>query len=153
MDEACGVHLTEATAAARGLPWVAQAELHRLYPLSPHIDWQYCPVRVVSDSPALSALFASLFIRQVPGIEETVGFMKLLDDLGSETQRAWFKTRALLSQTTQLKGLDFKPWPPRGKDWYSVRVNKGARAHLRFEPPTQRWFAEEIGCHKVMGHG
>jgi hypothetical protein len=51
-DEACRDHLTTACASADGLPWVGQAELHRLYPLAPHVDWRYCPVQVVGGTPS-----------------------------------------------------------------------------------------------------
>jgi hypothetical protein len=60
------------------------------------------------------ALISSLFIRQVPGVEETERFQRMLAGLHVADQRAWLKTRAQLAQTTQLKGLDFKPWAPRG---------------------------------------
>lgn len=152
-DEACLGHLADACARAEGVPWVGQVELHRLYPLRPHVDWRYCPVQVVAGTPRLAALISSLFIRQLPRVEETERFQKMLTGLQIAEQRAWLKTRTLLAQTTQIKGLDFKPWAPKGRDWFSVRVSKSTRAHLRFESPTQRWFAEEIGPHKAMGHG
>jgi hypothetical protein len=152
-DEACRDHLSTAFASDEGLPWVGQAELHRLYPLGPHVDWRYCPVQVVAGTPGLAALISSLFIRQLPQVEETERFQRMLAGLHGAEQRAWLKTRTQLAQTTQLKGLDFKPWTPRGQDWFSVRVSKGTRAHLRFDSPSQRWFAEEIGPHKALGHG
>jgi hypothetical protein len=124
-----------------------------MYPLAPHVDWRYCPVRLVGESPALVALISSLFIQQVSRVEETDRFQKMLAGLHVADQRSWLKTRAQLAQTTQLKGLDFKPWAPRGADWFSVRVNKRTRAHLRLVSSTQRWFAEEIGSHKAVGHG
>jgi len=152
-DVGCRDHLITACSTAKGLPWVGQAELHRLYPLGPHIDWRYCPVRVVAESPALATLISSLFIRQVSAIEETTTFRDMLRSLAASEQRAWLRTRAKLEQTTQLKGLDFKPWRAKGENWFSVRVDKSTRAHLRFDEGAQRWRAEEIGSHRAMGHG
>jgi len=57
-----------------------------------------------------------------------------------------------LASTTTLRGLDFKRWPPRGNDWYSVRLDRGVRAHLRNDRGGEAWFAEEVGSHDVMGH-
>lgn len=51
------------------------------------------------------------------------------------------------------RGLVLKKRPPVGRGAYSVRVSQSHRAHLRFQPPSAPWIAEEIGGHKEMGHG
>lgn len=152
-DLACWVHLGNAVGWSNGNPDVIRADLHRLYPFAPHVDWRYCPVRVVADDAKYATLLASLFIQQIPHIQETPRFCSMLEARPRQERKAWPKVRAQLAQTTRLPGLDFKPWARRGKGWYSVRVTKAGRAHLRFESATQRWFAEEIGSHREMGHG
>jgi len=85
--------------------------------------------------------------------EESAEFLKKLRKLPSYAQKKWDKTRNLLAHSTSTPGLDFKPWPPGGRDCFSVRVDRTLRAHLRFDSSLTRWFAESIGFHTEMGHG
>jgi hypothetical protein len=64
----------------------------------------------------------------------------------------WDKTKIKLAQSTRIPSLGFKLWPPRGKGWFSVRVDRDVRAHLSNEGTNHQWRAEEIGRHDAMGH-
>jgi len=63
----------------------------------------------------------------------------------------WAVTKDKLLTDRFALGLDFKPWPKEALAW-SVRVDKGFRAHLSHEGHGQ-WRAYKIGSHDVMGHG
>ena len=152
-DQACQEHAAEVVRLSKLNPGVKRSDLHRLYALAPHVDWRFCPVRIVAEDANYAALLSSLFIQQIQHIEETDRFASMLRGRPLPERTAWKKVRGQLAQSTRLKGLDFKPWPPRGSGWYSVRVSRSGRAHIRFESTTQRWFAEEIGQHSELGHG
>lgn len=85
-------------------------------------------------------------------ISETDFFKKGLYRLGPSIQHKWHRTKTKLAQSTRIAGLDFKPWPLRGKGWFSVRVDDDVRAHLRHEGTNYQWYAEEIGRHDAMDH-
>ena len=63
----------------------------------------------------------------------------------------WGVTKDKLLTDRFALGLDFKPWPKEAPAW-SVRVDKGFRAHLNHEGQGL-WRAYKIGPHDVMGHG
>jgi hypothetical protein len=92
------------------------------------------------------------FINSVGAIRETQGFNAELNKLGLAYEYRWRKTKEKLALNTQGRGLDFKPWPKKGKGWFSVRIDGNVRAHLRNDGPNQLWYAEEIGRHDAMGH-
>jgi hypothetical protein len=96
-----------------------------LYPNSFRIDWRRCPVILVDEDRLFSILgITPRFISAVQSIQETESFQKQLARLGSRYQKLWGATRGKLNRTTALSGLDFKPWHPRGKGWFSVRIEE-----------------------------
>jgi hypothetical protein len=124
-----------------------------LYPNPTRIDWRRCPVILLDEA----GLFATLgivpkFINCIAGISETPTFKKQLHRLGANYLRKWDATKTKLVRSTSIPGLDFKPWPPRGKGWFSVRVDGDVRAHLLNDDATRTWSAEEVGRHGAMGH-
>ena len=130
------------------------ADLLKLFPFEPGIDWRYCPIHTVPDSnesglPPLGIRF----IQRVDPVFEVPGFLKSLQRLPQNISNAWSTTKNKLATSAQLPGLDFKKWPPLGSDWYSVRVTASVRAHLRFDKSGHLWHAEKIGGHKELGHG
>ena len=72
--------------------------------------------------------------------------------MGQKAESGWYKARTHLGISTTFNGLDFKPWPPRGKGWFSIKIEGGMRAHLRLDKAAGVWVAEEIGTHDKMGH-
>jgi hypothetical protein len=123
------------------------------FPISPRIDWRYCPIHLVDDGARIGiprgwlSCFSCL-----SDIEETDEFRKRLEVLASPIQRAWRRTKAKLSSLI-TPGVDFKKWDKGGNDCFSVRVNDSFRAHLLHIRESGRWRAFAIGTHKEMGHG
>jgi len=129
--------------------------LRTLVPEFPNVDWRACPVHIHHDSwhYGPSGPVAWFIQRVEPSLEESTGFVRQLQKLDSSIVDRWNKQKQLLLQSTASNGLDFKKWPLGGKGMYSVRVNKGYRAHIRFHAAAEPWTAEQIGNHKEMGHG
>ena len=128
-------------------------EMLGLYPNVNKIDWRRCPILLVDEAGLFNKLgIVPRFIAAIPQIRETNLFKKQLMGLGSRYETLWDQARKKLSNTTALKGLDFKTWPPRGSGWYSVRLDRDVRAHLRNSRASNEWFAEEVGRHDVMQH-
>jgi hypothetical protein len=140
---------------AQGHWWLAsgrdgvQAEMHHLYPAFREYDLDRCPIHLI-DPPDLGG---AVLIQRIERISEMTTFLKQLHKYPKAIVRKWEKTKQLLSSSVLLKGLDFKPWPPLGRDYFSVRVDSSMRAHLRFDAVGGAWFAEEFGPHTKMGHG
>lgn len=109
-----------------------------------------CPVHVVDDleDAGLAADAVKLHLRVDP-IEESPRFKKQLKDLHPYIAKAWLDLKDSLREGIQ-RGANFKKWED---DLWSVRVNKGFRAHLRWCGRGMPWVAEAIGDHKSMGHG
>ena len=132
---------------ASGYDWVHS------FPITPRIDWRYCPIHIVNDSHRLGLPPDWLSIlSRLQTIQETPKFMTRLAKMGPQVQKAWDRTKGRL-QTHITTGADFKKWPSTGQDVYSVRVNDGVRAHLKGTPSQPIWTALDIGNHKEMGHG
>jgi hypothetical protein len=130
-------------------------DLFRLFPFDPNIDWRDCPIHILHDEHRLGIdpLALGLF-RQVCAIQETSSFQRRFEGLPKQIRDKWAKTKEKIGQTTALPGLDFKPWrDEREGRVYSVRVDKGYRAHLRYAGQPPSWSAIEIGTHKELGHG
>jgi len=124
-----------------------------LYPNASRIDWRRCPVILLDEDGLFAELgIVARFIDCIAEISETSTFRKQLDRLGSNYAKRWHVAKAKLNRSTSIPGLDFKPWPPRGKGWFSVRVDGEVRAHLLNDGVTHKWSAEEIGRHDAMGH-
>lgn len=64
----------------------------------------------------------------------------------------WEKTKQKLIAARTLMGLNFKPWQKDGDRCYSVRIDKGYRAHLKHEG-NGHWTTYILGSHQEMGHG
>lgn len=140
--------------AALGAPPAYGVELQHLYPAFRPYELGRCPVHVLFDQARYGLGHLPFFlISTVDVTEESPDFVKKLRKLPTYARTKWDKTRRLLAQSTSVPGLDFKPWPPGGKDCFSVRVDKTLRAHLRFDSALARWLAESIGFHGEMGHG
>ncbi|ACY19682.1 hypothetical protein Gbro_0347 [Gordonia bronchialis DSM 43247] len=136
--------------------WQAPSALDHLifYPDLTRIDWTRCPIIVQDDTGTLANLNIGVSsFSKVTNLRETQRFQRSLRKLDGTVRSSWAKRKALLERTTAFKSLDFKQWDKRGKDWYSVRVVDGFRAHLRYEGASTEWWAEEIGDHKSLGHG
>ena len=124
-----------------------------LYPNALRIDWRRCPIILADEDNLFSALgIAPRFVDCIPEIGETEKFIKKLRRLSPVYQKKWNSTKSKLARSVHIGGLNFKPWPKGGKDWYSVRVDDGVRAHIKNEAKLRQWSAEEIGPHDEMGH-
>lgn len=120
--------------------------------MKPRIDWRFCPVLLVDDCARYDIKKGWLdFFSRLERIVEAEGFTVRLSRMDSKIQKAWEKTKNRL-QAAITNGSDFKRWPKEGPEAYSVRVNKGVRAHLR-RLSNDEWLAVAIGDHKEMGHG
>ena len=118
-----------------------------------NIDDRRCPLILVDEENVFSRLGISAnFISTINIIEESASFKKELRKLGQKAESGWYKARTHLGISTTFNGLDFKPWPPRGKGWFSIKIEGGMRAHLRLDKAAGVWVAEEIGTHDKMGH-
>jgi hypothetical protein len=124
-----------------------------LYPNASRIDWRRCPVILADEGQVFATLgIVARFIDSIMAISETDNFNVQLRRLGPDYKYKWDKTKIKLAQSTRIPSLDFKLWPPRGKGWFSVRVDRDVRAHLSNEGTNHQWRAEEIGRHDAMGH-
>lgn len=124
-----------------------------LYPINPRIDWRHCAIHLVDDSARYGIPSGWLtFFTCIEHLIEDPKFLKRLEKLASPLQRAWV---ALKNRFTNqfTPGMDFKPWPPRGPNAYSVRINDNFRALLIRDPAKGIWTAMDIGSHKDLGHG
>lgn len=149
------LHARVALTSAYAPPRHRSLELRELVDGFPRLPWTACPIylydeRAGSGAPPRAIWFIG---RIATPIVETRTFQDQLSVQPPEIQRRWPVKKSQLAQTTLLDGLDFKKWAPGGEGVYSVRVSKSHRAHLRFDPQTQGWFAERIGSHAAMGHG
>ena len=116
-------------------PFARGADLLKLFPFEPGIDWRYCPIHTVPDSDESGLPPLGIrFIQTVDPVFEAPGFWKSLQRLPQNISAAWSTTKIKLATSAQLPGLNFKKWPPLGNDWYSVRVTASVRAHLRSSP-------------------
>ncbi|WP_279102353.1 hypothetical protein [Gordonia bronchialis] len=136
--------------------WRAPSAFDHLifYPDLTRIDWTRCPIVIQDGTGILAKLNIGVSsFSKVTNLQETQRFQRSLRKLDGTVRSGWTKRKALLERTTAFKSLDFKQWEKRGKDWYSVRVVDGFRAHLRYDGASTEWWAEEIGDHKSLGHG
>ncbi|MGH6842918.1 MAG: hypothetical protein ACREDV_12675 [Methylocella sp.] len=88
----------------------------------------------------------------VTQITESTDLKELLARKYSQFARKWEEIKCKLLKNRMGNGLDFKKWPPDGKDAYSVKVDRAFRAHLRNQGQGS-WLAYNIGPHGKMGHG
>jgi hypothetical protein len=123
------------------------------YPLSPRIDWRYCPIHLIHDEHRLEIpkIYLDLFT-SIESLEETATFLRLLNQLPAQTQRKWgkFKRQSSIAITP---GMRPKKWKALGEGAWAFRIDDNYRAHLKFHPREQKWTALEIGDHAEMGHG
>jgi hypothetical protein len=125
----------------------------RFFPISPQIDWRFCPIFLVDDTKKYGVNSGWLeYLTSIPLIEENFSFQNQLSKLGQNIRKAWDRTKFRLQQQI-TPGADFKKWPPGGDNVYSVRINDNFRAHLKGVPGDKNWVAIGIGSHKNMGHG
>jgi hypothetical protein len=118
-----------------------------------NIDDSRCPLILVDDHNIFSFFgITARFITKLDLIERSPAFQKNLNKLGTRVVAGWEKVEENLRYSTTIRGLDFKPWSVRGKGWFSVRVDRSTRAHLRLDDKSGKWIAEEIGTHDKMGH-
>lgn len=129
-------------------------DLMGLYPQWPRLDWRYCPVHVVNDTPHLQLPpFKIDLFRTVEGIEESRDFLASLSRAPARVQQAWTKVKQQLGISTAFRGLDFKVWERRGSAVvYSVRLSRNHRAHLERRLEAGGWVAVALGSHTDMGH-
>jgi hypothetical protein len=112
-----------------------------------------CPIIVVDEHNIFSLFGITVkFIANLESIERSKYFQKCLNRLDRRVAAGWEKVESSLRYSTRIRGLDFKPWPARGKGWFSVRIDRSTRAHLRQDDQSGIWIAEEIGSHDEMGH-
>jgi len=124
------------------------------YPDLIRIDWTRCPIFILDEHDLRGTLGIGVsYFHAICNIEETANFSRALRKLDRSIRKRWQTSVDKLAVSTTLSGLGFKPWKPVGPDWYSVNVGGNYRAHLRYDRSESRWFAEEIGNHKEMGHG
>jgi hypothetical protein len=137
-----------------GRSGIPSLDLMGLYPQWPRLDWRYCPVHVVNDTPhfQLPPFKIDLF-RTVEGIDESREFLASLTRAPVRVQQAWAKVKQQLAISTAIRGLDFKAWERRGDAVvYSVRLGRNNRAYLERRVGTGGWVAVGLGTHTDMGH-
>jgi len=89
------------------------------------------------------------FTPRVAIINEANSFHNMLDP---SHKKHWDSTKQKLIDAPHRVSLDFKKWPPKPPYW-SVRINKGFRAHLNpISIKDGVWEAVEYGSHEKMGH-
>ncbi len=134
---------------SRSFEWPA------MFQYRPQVDWRYCPIFILDGSHKSIGELPDDHVRAfaaIDTIKETPKFLKMLAKLPNNIQSKWVKTKSSLSIGIRT-GHNFKKWPKRGTDFFSVRVGDAIRAHLLYDRPNQGWTAIEIGKHKEMGHG
>jgi hypothetical protein len=119
-----------------------------LYPSLRPIDWRYCTILL--DIGRQAVPISLRIITSISMIDESPRFRRSIQQMDNTVRRGWDRAKKKLRISTQIPGLDFKPWK---QDVFSVRVNDSVRAHLRIARETGEWVAEAIGPHKEMGHG
>ena len=111
-----------------------------------------CPEFVVLTTKRIAQVRPALRIPTVRQVTDGTPVVKYLKD-NSALRSKWQKTKQKLCLNPTTKGLNFKPWD-QSKDEWSVRVDKGYRAHIRQTLAAGAvWEAIKIGTHKEMGHG
>ncbi len=111
---------------------IAGFDLFSLFPFRPSIDWRFCPIHIVQDGTRLGIPNTWLLpITSISEIEEPERFLRQLRALDVTVQRRWQLCKEKLSTSVSLNGFDFKPWPKEGRSVFSVRIDRGYRAHLR----------------------
>jgi hypothetical protein len=133
---------------------IPSLDLIGLYPQWPQLDWRYCPVHVIDDTPLLQLPPWKIdLFRTVEGIDESREFLPSLARAPARVQQGWSKAKQQLAISTAIRGLDFKVWERRRDAVvYSVRLNRNIRAHLERRLDTGRWVAVAAGSHTEMGH-
>jgi len=133
---------------------IPSLDLMGLYPQWPQLDWRYCPVHVVDDTPHLRLPpFKIDLFRTVEGIEESNKFRARFAREPARVQQSWEKAKQQLAISTAIRGLDFKVWERRDDAVvYSVRLGRNKRAHLERRLTTGGWVAIGLGSHTEMGH-
>lgn len=133
--------------------FLSHIDFTAFFPLTPRIDWRYCPIHLIHDEhrlviPKINVdLFASL-----TGLEEAPSFLRLLHRLPDQTQRKWGKFKRL-SSSAVTRGMDLKRWRSGGEDVWTARIDDNYRVHMQFISREQKWLALKIGNHSEMGHG
>jgi len=135
------------------LGFIGGVDLLRIYPLSPAIDWRYCPIHIIHDERRLNIPPVDLgLFSNIATIVENEHFKTQFPALPSAIQEAWIRKKQMLAVTTAAKGLDFKFWERRGTEKvYSIRLSANYRAHLAYSGV--QWAAIGVGTHAAMGHG
>jgi hypothetical protein len=125
-------------------------DLNLLMPTDAHLG-EECPIRVINDldQTGLNPDSVRAFCNVAP-IAETKKFLKQLDRMHDDHAEAWRRLKDALQTSIPAKA-DFKKWAD--PNVWSIRVNKGIRAHLQWQMDAKEWRAQEIGQHKEMGHG
>lgn len=111
-----------------------------------------CPQWVVLPKKLSSILLPAWQLPPVSTITDDKAVMKVLGSKYRDMQEKWEDTKRKLISNRLLPGLGFKPWPKGGDDYYSVKVDRSFRAHLRHHGKGV-WIACEFGSHKHLGHG
>lgn len=119
-----------------------------LYPGLKPVDWRYCTILLDAGRGAVP--ISLRIITRINLIDESPRFKRSIQRMDATVRRGWDRAKDKLRISTQIPGLDFKPWQ---QDVFSVRINDAVRAHLRIIRETGDWVAEAIGPHKEMGHG
>ena len=110
-----------------------------------------CPEWVISPNKLSDWIDPALITPPVKAISETDELLKKLNKRLRTLQSAWQKTKEKLVANKDMHGLNFKPWSKDGPKRYSVRVDRGNRAHLE-NLGDGRWLAYAIGSHAELGH-
>jgi hypothetical protein len=154
MESEVLAHAQEAWCLALGSRHPDGVELQHLYPAFRPVELSRCPTHVLGDDQRFELSNLSAYLIESVTISNTEEkFDKKLRQLPMPIQQKWAATKGKLAQSVLRGGLDFKKWPNGGDGCFSVRVDKGYRAHLRLTPSDRSWTAEDIGSHKEMGHG
>lgn len=101
----------------------------------------------------LARLFPAVQIFPVVSkVVDSKEVQKTLKKYGSNLAHKWEKAKQKLAACPSLGGLDFKQWPRIQSAW-SVRVDRGYRAHLiPIDSNSGVWESLEIGSHDALGH-
>ena len=144
-----GASLPSYGALSRSFEWPSIFQCH------PQVDWRYCPIFILDDSCKSIGKLPDDCVQAfaaINTINETPKFLKMLAKLPKNIQSKWDMTKSSLSIGIRT-GHNFKKWPKRGTDFFSIRVDAAVRAHLFYDRANKGWSAIEIGKHKEMGHG
>ena len=123
------------------------------FSFEPFINVNECPIHIIHDEEKVGIPPTSLkWLLSIPFINETKKFKKQFNKLHPNLQKAWVNKKDDLAYSVPPHP-EFEELSGNRKGIFSIRLNKGYRAHLIPKDNFNHWDALGVGTHKEMGHG